>query len=252
MKRSSFFGFVLAGLVLQGAVSVLAQSSSAINVVFIGDSITAGAKITEKAAAEIKKLKPASEVYFSNQGHGGATTLDFLPPATKYFVQIPLEAQKLSASHPGQLVFPIMLGTNDSANKGPKGSPVAAGDYHDNLKKIIDQLLAEFPEARFVLHHPIWYSPNTHNSSDYEGDPAANRLKSYFPALEALVKEYATAKPGHVFLGDVEGYDYFAAHHKAELKEENGKSGIFYLHPNEAGAQSLARFWAAAIAKVVP
>ena len=252
MKRSSLFLLILASLVWQGAVSALAQSAPALNVVFIGDSITAGARITEKAAAELAKLKPAAQVNYSNQGHSGATTVDFLPPATKYFAQIPVEAKKLNASHAGQLVFPIMLGTNDSANKGPKGSPVAAGDYHDNLKKLIDQLLAEFPEAKFVLHHPIWYSPNTHNSSDYEGDSAANRLKSYFPALEALVKEYAASKPGHVFLGDLEGYDYFAAHHKAELKQETGKNGIFYLHPNDAGAQSLAKFWAAAIAKVVP
>ena len=247
MKRLSLFTLAFAGFVF----TAFSQMPAPLNVVFIGDSITAGAKITEKAAAELKKLRPEADVYYSNQGHSGATTLDFLPPATKYFAQIPPEAKKLIASHPGQLVFPVMLGTNDSANKGPKGSPVAAGDYHDNLKKIIDQLLAEFPDAKFVLHHPIWYSPNTHNSSDYEGDSAANRLKSYFPALEALVTEYQASKPGHVFLGDVEGYDYFAAHHKTELKEENGKNGIFYLHPNEAGALSLAKFWAAAITKVV-
>ena len=247
MKRLSLFTLAFSGFVF----TAFSQTPAPLNVVFIGDSITAGAKITEKAAAELKKLRPEAEVYYSNQGHNGATTLDFLPPATKYFAQIPLEAKKLTASHPGPLVFPVMLGTNDSANKGPKGSPVAAGDYHDNLKKIIDQLLVEFTDAKVVLHHPIWYSPNTHNSSDYEGDSAANRLKSYFPALEALVTEYQASKPGHVFLGDVEGYDYFAAHHKTELKEENGKSGIFYLHPNEAGAQSLAKFWAAAITKVV-
>lgn len=249
MKHPFFLSLILA---CGWALPASAQTAPALNVVFIGDSITAGARITEKAAAELKKLKPASEVYFSNQGHSGATTLDFQPPDTKYFQAIPPEASRLGAEHQGQLVFPIMLGTNDSANKGPHGSPVSATDYHDNLRKIIDQLLAEFPDARFVLHHPIWYSPNTHNSSDYEGPPAADRLKNYFPALDALVKEYAVTKPGHVFLGDVEAYDYFAGHYKTELKEENGKSGIFYLHPNEAGALSLARFWAAAIAKAVP
>ena len=244
MKRLSLFGLAFAGFVF----TAFSQSPAPLNVVFIGDSITAGAKITEKAAGELKKLKPEGEVYYSNQGHSGATTLDFRPPNTKYFAQIPIEARKLIASHPGPLVFPMMLGTNDSANKGPTGSPVSAGDYHDNVKKIIDQLLAEFPDAKFVLHHPIWYSPNTHNSSDYEGDSAANRLKSYCQVLDSLVTEYQGSKPGHVFLGDVEGYDYFAAHHKTELREENG---IFYLHPNDAGAQSLAKFWAAAIAKAV-
>ncbi len=246
MKRLSLFTLAFAGFVFTAF-----SQTPAINVVFIGDSITAGAKITEKAAGELKKLTPSTEIYYSNQGHSGATTFDFQPPNNRFFTAIPSEAKKLMASHPGQLVFPIMLGTNDSANKGPTGSPVAAGDYHDNLKKVIDQLLSEFPEAKFVLHHPIWYSPNTHNSSDYEGDSAANRLKSYFTAIESLVKEYQASKPGHVFLGDVDGYDYFAAHYKAELRDETGKNGIFYLHPNDTGAQSLAKFWATAIAKAL-
>jgi hypothetical protein len=32
---------------------------------------------------------------------------------------------------------------------------------------------------------------------------------------------------------------------------EDGKAGIFYLHPNEAGAKKLARFWAEAIVRTV-
>ena len=31
---------------------------------------------------------------------------------------------------------------------------------------------------------------------------------------------------------------------------EDGKAGTFYLHPNEAGARKLARYWAQAIVKV--
>jgi hypothetical protein len=32
---------------------------------------------------------------------------------------------------------------------------------------------------------------------------------------------------------------------------EDGKAGVFYLHPNEAGAKKLAQFWADAIVDVV-
>ncbi|MDB6137093.1 MAG: hypothetical protein JWO94_165, partial [Verrucomicrobiaceae bacterium] len=48
MKRLSLFILVFAGFV----VTAFSQTP-ALNVVFIGDSITAGAKITEKAAGEL-------------------------------------------------------------------------------------------------------------------------------------------------------------------------------------------------------
>ena len=32
---------------------------------------------------------------------------------------------------------------------------------------------------------------------------------------------------------------------------EDGKAGTFYLHPNEAGAKKLARFWSEAIVKSI-
>ncbi|MGC3992389.1 MAG: hypothetical protein QM796_22350 [Chthoniobacteraceae bacterium] len=98
-----------------------------------------------------------------------------------------------------------------------------------------------------MIHHSIWYSPNTHNTSDYEGDRAANRLKSYFPAIDTVIAHYATTHPGQVALGDTMAYDYFAAH-PTELKPENGKNGVFHLHPDPTGAQSLGGFWAAALA----
>ena len=33
----------------------------------------------------------------------------------------------------------------------------------------------------------------------------------------------------------------------ARMFAEDGKAGVFYLHPNEAGARKLARFWARGI-----
>jgi lysophospholipase L1-like esterase len=226
------------------------------DVVFIGDSITAGSGLPDPktqaapviAGADLQKeLGDGAAVYISNRGHSGHTTVDF-QPGGKDFSGVESAAKDLEAAHPGQLVFSIMIGTNDSANAGPKGAPVSAADYGHNLQLIIDALLAEFPDAKFVIHHATWYSPNTHNTSDYEGDSAANRLKSYFPAIDSLVAHYASSNPGHVFLGDVKAYDYFE-NHTEEMRAENGKDGVFHLHPNATGAQSLAGFWATALAE---
>lgn len=54
-----------------------------------------------------------------------------------------------------------------------------------------------------------------------------------------------------VYLGDRDAFDYFGAKHRKYMFAEDGKAGTFYLHPNEAGARKLARYWAQAIVKVV-
>ena len=53
----------------------------------------------------------------------------------------------------------------------------------------------------------------------------------------------------YVFLGDVDGYAFFEKHYKRYHVPEKGNAGIFYLHPNEAGAKHLAKFWSKAIVK---
>lgn len=227
------------------------------NIVFIGDSITMGAGVPNRdqqaapviATHELEQmLGGGASVYFSNQGQNGHTTTDFLPAGSD-FAGAEKAASQLMDAHKGQLVFSIMLGTNDSANKGPTGAPLPADSYAKNLHAIIDTLLAQFPDAKFVLNHPIWYSPNTHNGADYEGSSAADRLKSYFGAIDSLVADFAKLNPGHVFLGDTDAYNYFSIHFQTELKGENGTNGTFYLHPNPTGAQTLGKFWATAIAK---
>jgi lysophospholipase L1-like esterase len=167
--------------------------------------------------------------------------VDYAPPGG-YFTAAVAAAKKLSADHKGQLVFSIMLGTNDSANSGTNGAPASDSDYYDRLKRIIDQLVADFPSCKVFVHNPTWYSPNTHNAADYEGAVAANRLKSYFPKIDSL----AVSNP-RVCRGDTEAYDDFAANYKAELNGEDGHNGIFYLHPNATGADKLGKFWAGAL-----
>ena len=118
------------------------------------------------------------------------------------------------------------------------------------MKVIIDELLEAFPTAIFVLHRPIWYSPNTHNSSQYLVS-GLKRMESYYPRLQELVKHYAEKCPGQVFMGDTEASAYFETHYQTELVPEEGRAGTFYLHPNKKGAEVLATFWGKAIYNTV-
>ena len=252
-----------------GALSLVAQQasplpssapSSAMNIVFVGDSITYGAWLDNEGvdkrlaqappmncAHELEKRLPNTQIFTSNQGYCGYGTGAFLPPASEAFIAVKSAAEKLNAAHNGQLIFSIMLGTNDSANT----NHVSAESYHDNLKKTIGQLLSDFPDCKVVINHPIWYSPNTHNRWDYEGASAADRLKSYSPQIDSLVTEYGTSHPNRVYGGDPFAYQYFAAYYKSEIVREPGKNGDFYLHPNAIGAASLGKFWAAALCAVL-
>lgn len=222
------------------------------NIVFVGDSITNGVGVANAATQaapvicgqELQKLVPGSVVYVLNQGYPGYTSLALLSqmnPIEGYAVPPFVKA------HPGQLIFSIMAGTNDSANSGVVGCAASPDVYRKNMKGIVDDILLHHPDAEIFLHHPTWYSFNTHNGADYERAAPA-RLKSYFPVIDALVTDYAASHPNHVFLGDTKAYDYFAANYKTELAPEQGTDGPFYLHPNATGAASLGKFWAEAMA----
>ncbi|SDC16121.1 GDSL-type esterase/lipase family protein [Pedobacter soli] len=226
-----------------------------LNIVFIGNSITQGVQLANSveappanAVADLLKQKGIGEVHFSNQGHSGYTTLDFLP-GTRTFTQIE-EAANAFTDKKALLIFSVKLGTNDSAIQGPHGSPVSADRYIENVKIIVDKLLAGFPNAIVILQHPIWYSPNTYNGSKYLQE-GLTRLQSYIPKIDSLVKSYEQSQPKHVFVGDKKAFAYFKKHHLTELIPEKGQAGTFYLHPNKTGAASLGRFWADAIGKIV-
>ena len=118
--------------------------------------------------------------------------------------------------------------------------------YYENMKTIIDKLLALYPECKIVLHRPVWYSPNTYNGAKYL-EEGLNRLQSYYPELQALVLDYSKHFPGQVFMGDTDGFDYFKTHYKNELFPEKGNAGTFYLHPNRKGASALGELWGKAI-----
>lgn len=239
-------------LLLMIAISAFAQKRDA-NIVFIGNSITYGAGLADPAheappvkAAEYLRQQPGiGTVTISNQGHSGYTTLDFLP-GTDAFKGVEHAAQAFADKN-AQLIFSIKLGTNDSAVKGPHGSPVSIDDYRKNVKAIVDSLLKEFPKCMVVINHPVWYSPNTYNGAVYLQE-GLNRLKSYIPIIDVLVAEYKSAHQ-NVFLGDTKAFDYFKNNYLTDLQPEDGHQGTFYLHPNAKGAKALGEFWAKAIAR---
>ena len=249
IRRQSVFLLVLLLLSWFG----LQAQNKAINIIYIGDSITQGVQLDDPntqappALASKYLREKLLDVSFSNQGRSGFTTVDFLPSG-ETFKRVELAANDL-AKKPGLLIFSIMLGTNDSAITGPNGAPVSPENYFGNLKSIIDKLINDYPECEVILNHPIWYSPNTYNGAQYLQE-GLDRLQSYFPQIKKLVRYYSKVNPGKVFLGDTKAFAYFKKHALTNLIPENGHQGTFYLHPNAKGTTALGKFWANAIYKI--
>jgi hypothetical protein len=185
-------------------------------------------------------------VAFINQGRSGYTTVDYLPSEKGALRDVIAATHILCQDRERLLIFSVSLGTNDSAEKGPKGSPVNPGDYRQNLKSIADKLLEDFPGSKIIFQLPIWYSPNTYNSAKYMAEGLA-RLQSYFPEIRSLVLDYSKTLPRQVFVGDTKGFDYFSNNYQTDLIPESGNAGTFYLHPNKKGALVLGKLWGKAI-----
>jgi len=223
------------------------------DIVFIGNSITYGANLDNPghdappviASEYLRHKKRINSVSYSNQGRSGCTTLDFLP-TTVIFNDVVIAIKKLHVDSTHLLVFSFSLGTNDSAIKGTNGAPVSKEAYQQNMKTIINELLIRFPEAKIVLQQPIYYTPNTENGAKYLEEGLA-RLQTYFPILKLLVKSYSKTQAGKVFLGDQRSFIYFKKNYLSLLTPENGKQGVFYLHPNKKGAFKLGEIWGESI-----
>ena len=257
-NQKSLFAFILvislfafSGLKINGQVS---EKKINLDIVYIGNSITQGVQLPipkedappATASEYLRHKSGISGIEFSNQGRSGYTTIDFLPATVKAFPKVLDAAHQLHNDNQRILIFSISLGTNDSAEEGPNGSPVDPKTYHANMKTIADKLIAEFPGCKIVFQQPIWYSPTTYNHSRYLAGGLA-RLQSYFPELQELVKEYSKSNPGQVFMGDVRAFEYFKNNYLSDLIPETGNAGTFYLHPNKKGAAELGKFWGEAI-----
>jgi len=236
--------------------SFIVDKQENINVVFIGDSITHGTMNKDQspviyAGEVLSKDKHFKMVQVSNQGVSGFTTVDFLPATNKAYLKVKAAANEFYRDSTAMLVFSVMLGTNDSAIKGPTGSPVSMADYGKNLTTIADSLLTAYPRSRIVINYPIWYSNNTHNRGAAYMEEGQLRLKSYWPQIDAVVKAFKKSHPQHVFKGDKKAYQFFEKNYLTHFKAESGLDGTFYLHPNKPGDMALGQFWAKAIASAV-
>ncbi|MFY0598998.1 MAG: hypothetical protein JXR03_04965 [Cyclobacteriaceae bacterium] len=233
--------------------SAQSERSKGLDLVFIGNSITFGAQLNDpknespplKVSEYLQKQLPSTEVRFINQGRSGYTTVDYLP-STKTLDEVISATRTFHLDREKGLIFSIFLGANDSAEDGPNGSPVSPKSYRENLRLIFDRLMSELPESKIIIHQPIWYSPNTYNTSRYLAEGLA-RLQSYFPEIETLVGSYKESNPSRVFLGDQKGFDFFEENHLTHFVPEKGQQGTFYIHPNKQGAEVLGNLWGAAI-----
>ena len=250
MKRALFLlCFVLAAVCVQARH----LAPKPCRLVFIGNSITYGAlhagperTAPPVVAAEYVAKLLGTEVAFRNCGRSGATTVDFLPERDTDFKRVKKAIAELQAESGEALyVFSIMLGTNDSASTRTTGAPVSNEDYARNLRAIMDTVRELCPGAIFVWQRPIWYSDNTYNNAMYlvEGQ---KRLEGYAGVLRTLAEEAEDVYPG-----DERSYDLFRENYRKLCFPENGRAGVFYLHPTEKGARKLARNWARAIAEAV-
>lgn len=255
MKKSLL---LLMSMALSMLLYAQKENKAKLNIVYIGNSITQGAIMEApqhnapptQASLWLQKQPGIEAVEYSNQGVSGSTTVDFLPASQTLFLKVKQAADGLKNNPNTTLIFSMMLGTNDSAVKGPNGAPVSPQQYCTNVKVIIDELLSLYPNSLIVLHRPVWYSPNTYNNAIYLKE-GLQRLESYLPQLQTLVQLYGQSHPNRIFLGDTEAFDYCKSNYLTDLYPEEGAAGTFYLHPNKKGAAKLGEFWGKAIYKVV-
>src|SRR5690554_1474493 len=195
-------------------VALTSLTAQETHIIFIGNSITQGViledpQTTSPPAQTMAWLAAASDLPFgfTNCGVSGRTTVNFLPAKGAEYTRVVAAADAARAKG-ARLLFSVMLGTNDSAIRGPLGAPVHPEQYHTNIKAIADALLERYPGAMILLHRPIWYSPNTHNNSSYLRE-GLERLNSYLPVLKRLEEEYMVTHPAQLFLGDTLAYNHF-------------------------------------------
>lgn len=224
------------------------------NIVFVGNSITYGAKHVkpQKTAPPmackrfLQSQEGFGEVFVKNCGRNGKETKDFLPRPKSYFGLVRSSARELMEAHPdGKLVFCIMLGTNDSHGKAGKPGKTPE-KFGKNLRLIIDSLQANFPDAYFVLNRSPYFSApfETKGGSQFT-ENSLQLLKQYLGVAKEIVKENP-----RVFMGDEDAYDFFEKNYKEMMFEEEGNNCTYFLHPNEQGAKQLGEYWGKALLRV--
>lgn len=221
-----------------------------INLLFIGNSITAGATLSSPSTqappivcGQLVGQATGVQTNVYNGGHSGITTFGFLPGRDD-FTRMLAAARAFQKNNGGLIYFSIMLGTNDSACSGTEGAPVNPDIYGNNIRTIINKLIESVPDCKILLNYPIWYSPSTYNGAKYLQE-GLDRLRSYYPVLDAIVEEY-----DQVYAGKRDVWEYFE-NNFAMFTRESGNAGYFYLHPNANGAVRLAEIWTNSLLELI-
>lgn len=246
----AMLGVIASYICAKTQTSKTSNQKENINLVFIGNSITAGATLEEASTQappivcrELIEQSTGVPTHVFNGGHSGITTFGFLPGRND-LTKVIANAKSLVSKNGGTLYFSIMLGTNDSAIKGTEGAPVSTDTYQKNMRSIISELIEHFPDCKIPVNYPIWYSPNTHNGARYL-EEGLKRLHSYYPIIDELAKEYK-----QVCTGNRNVWDLFQNNYQLFTAEE-GNSGTFFLHPNKQGAAYLADIWAKSLLAII-
>lgn len=222
-----------------------------INLLFIGNSITAGATTSSPSTQappvicrNLVKEATGLTTNLYNGGHSGITTVGFLPGTTD-FTNVVNSAKTFYKNNGGLTYFSIMLGTNDSSYGSAKdGGPLSLEEYKSNLKTIINGLIAAVPTCKILLNYPIWYSPNTYNGAKYLQE-GLDRLQTFYPIIDEVSEEYE-----QVIAGNRAVWEYFE-NNKTLFTQENGNAGVFQLHPSAVGASRLGEIWAKSLLEII-
>lgn len=249
MEKTIKLWIMMLMLVVSGK-SIAQQEYS---IVFIGNSITYGSthvkpQKTNPTVYCTKYLKEqgVAGIHAKNLGKSGKTSRDFMPGRKGYYGSVKKVAAELEQSYPkAQLVFSIMLGTNDAAIRTKK-SCWKSEIFQKSINLMVDSLQALYPKAIFVLHQDPYFSPNVEKESGTKMDEAClKQMKAYWSVCQSISKQR-----NNVYLGDNQAFDFFEKNHKTMMTPEEGLKGTYYLHPNESGAKELGKFWGEALLKV--
>ena len=215
-----------------------------INLVFIGNSITYGATLSERSTqappvvtGKLVEAATGVTTHVYNGGVSGYSTQDFLDDKQSCYTNVVSNATRLSRNG-GRLYFSIQLGTNDSKKNSSK-ERYSKATYKANLEALIGKLTAEFPSCKIIINYPPWYSDNTYTgASEFTADGQA-LLHSYYDVIDEVTGEY-----DNVFAGDRNTWDVFAEKTELFTPETSANAvGAYYLHPNAEGARRLALIW---------
>lgn len=212
-----------------------------LQIVFIGDSITASYACVAKTQAQIKALKKIFQVpnpinaavssTKSDDWISGSTNLDNAKSAAVSAFGSPSPSNPIWVS--------VMLGVNDVRLSPPGNSPAT---YKSNIQDMVNDLVGA--GYKVILHSPPMIRILQGASNGYDTEAGMAYLQQYPAQLDSLVDNV------YVFAGDRQAINYFATAWGEFIQDSTGGT-YTYVHPNSAGEDTYAALWSRAIVEAV-